>query len=64
MRVDTILGHEQAQNSKGRGSIVRREPVTSIHPVVRTHPVGLSISGYLRLHTDSVGRLPARRQFM
>ncbi|CAF9911700.1 MAG: hypothetical protein ALECFALPRED_007625 [Alectoria fallacina] len=31
-------GHEQAQNSKSRGSIVRREPVTSIHPLVRTHP--------------------------
>ncbi|MCJ1426068.1 hypothetical protein MMC29_003970 [Sticta canariensis] len=31
-------GHEQAQNSKARGSIVRREPVTSIHPLVRTHP--------------------------
>ncbi|KAF6228934.1 hypothetical protein HO133_007046 [Letharia lupina] len=31
-------GHEQAQNSKSRGSIVRREPVTSIHPVIRTHP--------------------------
>ncbi|KAI4159515.1 MAG: hypothetical protein LQ342_006516 [Letrouitia transgressa] len=32
-------GHEQAQNSLIRGSIVRREPVTSIHPLVRTHPV-------------------------
>ncbi|MCJ1456310.1 hypothetical protein MMC28_006670 [Mycoblastus sanguinarius] len=31
-------GHEQAQNSKFRGSIVRRKPVSSIHPLVRTHP--------------------------
>ncbi|KAK4696186.1 sulfonate dioxygenase, partial [Lecanoromycetidae sp. Uapishka_2] len=32
-------GHEQAQNSKLRGGIVRREPVSSIHPLVRTHPI-------------------------
>ncbi|KAI9843849.1 MAG: hypothetical protein M1838_002437 [Thelocarpon superellum] len=32
-------GHEQAQTSRARGGIVRREPVASIHPVVRTHPV-------------------------
>ncbi|KAM0802955.1 alpha-ketoglutarate-dependent taurine dioxygenase [Usnea florida] len=31
-------GHEQAQNSMSRGSIVRREPVASIHPLIRTHP--------------------------
>ncbi|MCJ1354998.1 MAG: hypothetical protein MMC33_004989 [Icmadophila ericetorum] len=31
-------GIEQAENSKARGSIVRREPVTSEHPIVRTHP--------------------------
>ena len=30
---------EQAEASKGRGSIVRREPVTNVHPIVRTHPV-------------------------
>jgi sulfonate dioxygenase len=29
---------EQADNSKNRGGIVRRDPVTSIHPLVRTHP--------------------------
>ena len=29
---------EQAEASKDRGSILRREPVTSIHPLVRTHP--------------------------
>lgn len=29
---------EQAQASAGRGGIVRREPVQSIHPLVRTHP--------------------------
>ena len=31
-------GIEQAEASKARGSIVRREPVTSEHPIVRTHP--------------------------
>ena len=31
-------GVEQANNSRARGGIVRREPVKSIHPVVRTHP--------------------------
>jgi sulfonate dioxygenase len=31
-------GHEQAESSLARGSIVRRAPVSSIHPVVRTHP--------------------------
>lgn len=30
---------EQADNSRNRGGVVRREPVTSIHPLVRTHPV-------------------------
>ncbi|KAF2005053.1 TauD-domain-containing protein [Amniculicola lignicola CBS 123094] len=30
---------EQATNSSNRGGVVRREPVTSIHPLVRTHPV-------------------------
>ncbi|KAK2764481.1 hypothetical protein FQN54_009176 [Arachnomyces sp. PD_36] len=32
-------GHEQAQSSLNRGGIVRRDPITSVHPVVRTHPV-------------------------
>lgn len=31
-------GYEQAENSRARGSIVRREPVASAHPIVRTHP--------------------------
>lgn len=31
-------GHEQAQAAIARGSIYRREPVTTIHPIVRTHP--------------------------
>ncbi|KAF3923225.1 hypothetical protein ABW20_dc0110611 [Dactylellina cionopaga] len=31
--------HEQAQASLVRGGIVRREPITSVHPVVREHPV-------------------------
>ncbi|TGZ77286.1 TauD-domain-containing protein [Ascodesmis nigricans] len=30
--------HEQATASRVRGGIVRREPITSIHPIVRTHP--------------------------
>lgn len=29
---------EQADSSKNRGGVVRRDPVTSIHPLVRTHP--------------------------
>lgn len=31
-------GIEQAEASRTRGSIVRREPVTNEHPIVRTHP--------------------------
>ncbi|ERF69736.1 hypothetical protein EPUS_07562 [Endocarpon pusillum Z07020] len=30
--------HEQAESALARGGIVRREPVSSIHPIVRTHP--------------------------
>lgn len=32
-------GFEQAENSRERGGVVRREPVTNEHPLVRTHPV-------------------------
>lgn len=32
-------GFEQAESSLRRGGVVRRDPVSSIHPVVRTHPV-------------------------
>lgn len=32
-------GHEQAQAALARSSIVRREPVSNVHPIVRTHPV-------------------------
>ena len=32
-------GVEQAANSLSRGGIVRRAPVTTTHPLVRTHPV-------------------------
>lgn len=32
-------GHEQVQASIARGSIARREPISTIHPIVRTHPV-------------------------
>ena len=31
-------GIEQAQSARARDSIVRREPVISVHPLVRTHP--------------------------
>lgn len=31
-------GIEQADWAKSRDSVVRREPVTSVHPLVRTHP--------------------------
>ena len=31
-------GHEQVAASLARGSIARREPVSNVHPVVRTHP--------------------------
>ena len=30
---------EQAHSSKSRDSVLRREPVTHVHPLVRTHPV-------------------------
>ncbi|MCJ1253962.1 hypothetical protein MMC24_001776 [Lignoscripta atroalba] len=33
-----LSGHEQAQASRNNGGVVRREPVTSVHPLVRTHP--------------------------
>ena len=32
-------GIEQADSARSRESIVRREPVTSVHPLVRTHPI-------------------------
>ncbi|KJY01139.1 alpha-ketoglutarate-dependent taurine dioxygenase like protein [Zymoseptoria brevis] len=32
-------GHEQAQQALDRGGIVRRDPVSNVHPIVRTHPV-------------------------
>lgn len=32
-------GFEQAEASRSKGSIVRREPVQNVHPIVRTHPV-------------------------
>jgi sulfonate dioxygenase len=32
-------GFEQAENSSKRGGVVRRAPVTHVHPLVRTHPV-------------------------
>lgn len=31
-------GFEQAEFSKSRGGVVRREPVKHSHPLVRTHP--------------------------
>jgi len=32
-------GYEQAESSLAKGGVVRRDPVSNIHPVVRTHPV-------------------------
>jgi len=32
-------GHDQAESSLAIGGICRRDPITSEHPVVRTHPV-------------------------
>lgn len=31
-------GFEQAESALGKGSIIRRAPVSSIHPLIRTHP--------------------------
>lgn len=31
-------GIEQAQSARSRKSVVRRQPVTNLHPLVRTHP--------------------------
>ena len=31
-------GFEQADGARSRGSVVRREPVAHVHPIVRTHP--------------------------
>lgn len=31
-------GHDQAAASIARGSVVRRTPVSNVHPIVRTHP--------------------------
>lgn len=31
-------GHEQGAAALARGSICRREPVSNVHPIVRTHP--------------------------
>jgi taurine dioxygenase/sulfonate dioxygenase len=35
----THSGVEQAEFSRSRGGVVRREPVINEHPIVRTHPV-------------------------
>ena len=39
--IKTSIAHEQANNSQGRGGVVRRQPVISEHPLIRTHPVSL-----------------------
>ncbi|TPX72628.1 hypothetical protein SpCBS45565_g00280 [Spizellomyces sp. 'palustris'] len=31
--------HEQAQGAQASGTTVRRDPITTVHPLVRTHPV-------------------------
>lgn len=40
-------GFEQAEYSRNRGGVVRREPVKHEHPVVRTHPVTKKKSIYV-----------------
>ncbi|KAI9840108.1 MAG: hypothetical protein M1837_001912 [Sclerophora amabilis] len=59
-------GHDQAEASRSRGGIVRREPTTSVHPIVRTHPATgekalyvnpqftRSIVGYKREESDAL----------
>ncbi|KOS37919.1 hypothetical protein ACN38_g11270 [Penicillium nordicum] len=32
-------GVQQAETARRKGSIVRREPIETVHPIVRTHPV-------------------------
>ena len=32
-------GIEQVESARAKGSIVRREPVTNEHPIIRTHPI-------------------------
>jgi sulfonate dioxygenase len=32
-------GYEQAEHSRSLGGVVRREPVSNIHPLIRRHPV-------------------------
>ena len=32
-------GIEQADSARSKGSVVRREPVTNVHPLIRTHPI-------------------------
>ncbi|CUM62574.1 uncharacterized protein PRCAT00000126001 [Priceomyces carsonii] len=38
---------DQASHSRGRGGVERREPVSHIHPLIRTHPVTKKKSIYL-----------------
>ena len=38
LRLTSTSGQEQAGMSAGRGGVVRRDPVSNIHPIVRTHP--------------------------
>ncbi|KAF7190188.1 Alpha-ketoglutarate-dependent sulfonate dioxygenase, partial [Pseudocercospora fuligena] len=38
-RTNSITWHSDAQAALARGSIVRRDPVSNVHPIVRTHPV-------------------------